>query len=321
MKKIAGIDFGPIWGASGATNFFGEGWPYHRRLKQWFPNGFDYTGLTLVAKTTTLDPREGNMPLDHNLMPLESRPKCIYVSPYSWLMGSALNAVGLSGPGAQDLFKDGRWQRMTEPFFLSFMSVAEDPLGRLAETQRFADLFMKYRDNIHANVGLQVNFSCPNVGLQVSNLIQEIGKTLETLGDLCVPLVPKLTVETPIEAALKISQHPLCEALCVSNTINFNNLTSWEKSRYFGTQKSPLEKFGGGGASGSILREKVVEWVRDYRNAGGELHINAGGGILHPQDVSALKKAEADSVSIGSLFFLRPWRIQRIIKTAHTVFS
>lgn len=201
--KVARVDFGPVWVASGATNFFGEGWPYHKKLKRWFPNGFDYTESTFVAKTTTLDPREGNMPLDDDLMPLESRPKCIHVSPYSWLMGSALNAVGLSGPGAEALFKDGRWQQMTEPFFLSFMSVAEDPLRRLAETQKFADLFIKHRDSIHTDVGLQVNFSCPNVGLHVGSLIQEIDTTLEALRDICAPRVPKLTTETPIEAAIE----------------------------------------------------------------------------------------------------------------------
>jgi len=59
---MRGIDFGPVWGASGVLGFFGEGYWYHR---YWKPFGLNFSGVTFVAKTTTLKERSGNMPLKY----------------------------------------------------------------------------------------------------------------------------------------------------------------------------------------------------------------------------------------------------------------
>ena len=53
--NLRGIDFGHVFCAAGARNFFGEGY-WHSRFADW-------EGSTLVTKTTTIDPRAGNMPL------------------------------------------------------------------------------------------------------------------------------------------------------------------------------------------------------------------------------------------------------------------
>src|SRR5687768_15371924 len=103
--RLRSIEFGPVFNAAGAQGFFGEGYPYHR---WWKLMGLTFKGCGLVAKTTTLHQRPGNMPLqDDGITPQEWRPKCIVVRP---LQGVVLNAVGLSGRGAKPLLDDGRWQ-------------------------------------------------------------------------------------------------------------------------------------------------------------------------------------------------------------------
>lgn len=323
---IRGIDFGSAWAASGAQNFFGEGWPYHRKMKNMFPKGFDFSGATFVAKTTTLDPREGNMPLNEQLMPTEKMPTCIHVNWWSWLRGAALNAVGLSGTGARNLFEKGKWQERTEPFFLSFMSVAESVGERTKQFAAFVDLFAEVLPYFQARVGLQLNVSCPNVGHGTSG-DDQFCEEVRTILDLArqkiseVPIVVKITATVSVESGLTIAQHEQCDGLCVSNTISWNDLPRWVRLRDFGRIKSPLQKFGGGGYSGgSYLRKLTLKWIREFRERDQVTHINAGGGILHPRHAKAYKQVGASSVSLGSIAFLRPWRLQKCIKEAQKQF-
>ncbi|HYE59872.1 MAG TPA: hypothetical protein VEA18_01670, partial [Candidatus Kapabacteria bacterium] len=97
MRKPLSV-FGRVWDASGVRNFDGNAWWYHS-----FMPGLDFSGATFVAKTTTIDPRKGNMPLKKDgITPRDLFPSCIKVYPRK---GIALNAVGLSGHGAEALLK------------------------------------------------------------------------------------------------------------------------------------------------------------------------------------------------------------------------
>ncbi len=125
--KLRGIDFGCVTDASGVRGFFGEGYRTHRLLK---PFGLDFRGSTFVAKTCTLAPRAGNMPLRGDWTPRKLLPDCVVTR---WGQGAVLNAVGLSNPGAEALFNDGRWQARKEPFFISFMPIEDDALRRADE--------------------------------------------------------------------------------------------------------------------------------------------------------------------------------------------
>ena len=134
--KLRGINFGHVLDASGVRNFDGRGWWYHSWLRDF---GLDFRGSTFVAKTTTFLLREGYMPLRENGFAPQNRfPDCVKVK---FFKGVALNAVGLSGPGAQSLFDDGMWQRWPDPFFLSFMSVEKTAWARLGEMRDFVKLF------------------------------------------------------------------------------------------------------------------------------------------------------------------------------------
>ena len=194
--NLRGIEFNPVWGASGVQGFFGEEYWFHDIAR---PLGLDFDGATFVAKTTTLNPHEGHMPLKEDLSPKELFPKCIVIKPFK---GVALNSVGLSGPGALKLFQTGLWQKRTKPFFISFMSVAEDAQTRLKELRQFISIFRHYLPSFQASVGLQINYSCPNIGINVKELVNEVADGLDAASYLGVPVVPKFNVLLPIDFAV-----------------------------------------------------------------------------------------------------------------------
>jgi len=317
---LQGIDFGPVHCASGAQGWFGEGYWFHR----WVP-GLDWTNCAFVAKTTTLAACAGNMPLAHvpppsrYYEPRELFPKCIVVK---LLRGVILNSVGLSGPGAYALFETGRWQKRTEPFFLSFMSVADSAEERYNEAAAFAIMLEIRRPWFAAPFGLQVNLSCPNAGHAPAEIAAEAESILGVFQQLRasgVPIVPKFNVLSSPDAVQRLQG--LCDAVCVSNTIPWGMLPErirWSSlfpgSQIFG---SPLAHLGGGGLSGRPLLPLVAEWVREAKRAGLVVPVSAGGGILHPMDVDFLVNAGADSVFLGSIAMLRGWRLSRTIQRAH----
>lgn len=311
--KLRGIDFGPVCGASGVTNFFNQGWPQHRFYK--LLGGLDFEGMTFASKTMTLNARPGNMPMKGDLQPSELMPKSIYMNAKMFLNGHVLNAVGLSGPGSGALFKDGRWQKMTKPFFLSFMSVAGSVEERLQETKDFVVIAKKYLPDFKSPVALQVNFSCPNVDHKLDDLEKEVSETLFILKDLNIPLMPKFSVTLDPARALRMCSVEYCDGICISNTVPWGQMEdkiNWNKIT--GHIKSPLEEFGGGGLSGETLLLLVEKWVKDIRTLGFTKAINAGGGILKKEDADMLFSAGADSIFLGSVAIIRWWRVGGIIK-------
>ena len=316
--------FGPSWCASGARNFFGEGWWFHWIFKVLFPFCFTWRKSVLVAKTTTLNPRSGRMPLKENHQPKEWIPRCIYVN---LIKGFAFNAVGLSGPGAVALFQEGRWQRHREPFQISFSAQGETVEEKVADFRRFVELFLE--QNFRAFVMLQVNFSCPNTEnfqSQVDELLREIEEFLDVAAEYNIQIIPKLNALFPPKRVPEFGDHPACAAICCSNTIPCSEGIPWlpeDDPRQINWQgllgnESPLKKRGlpaSGGLSGEPLKEIVCEWIRRTRTWSG--HINGCGGIMKPSDVDDYFNAGADSVSLGSIAFLRPWRMWNVIRRAH----
>lgn len=325
----------PVWGMSGVQNFFGEGYPFHAIIKRLFGKRFTFDGALFVAKTTTFAPHAGNMPMqDDGVTPKDFRPACIIAGPWQWLSGVMLNAVGLSGPGAQALLDRNEWQQRQVPFMVSFMSIAKSPDEeqgvrlRLVEFARFIEVLRSHR--FLARMMLQINVTCPNVGVaekSASLFRKECEGYLALVAEHMPQLevIFKINVYTNIGVMVDLQSHPQFVGVCVSNTLPWATLTRWQQIRYFPTSlitgKSPLRHLGGGGLSGKPLLALVADWVWRARLAGFRKHINAGGGILCPNDVDRLKKAWADSISIGSVAALRPWRMRAIINRAYEIFG
>lgn len=315
---IRGVDFGPAWAASGARGFFGEGYWFHHLVP-----GLNWEGSTFVAKTTTFEAREGNMPLRKDWSPKALFPSCVRVYPWA---GHALNAVGLSGPGARELLYTQRWQERTKPFMLSFMAVGKSQEERFEEAEAFAHLIRSRLDWFNAPVGLQVNLSCPNTGHDPSALAAESATFLAHVRRWLptTPLVAKVNVLFPVELARQLE----VDALCVSNTIPWGALPhriDW--CGLFNVMHSPpgpvspLWDLGGGGLSGAPLLPLVAEWIEEVRQAGFTKHVNGCGGILRPGDVDVMVAAGADSVSLGTCAMLRGWRLRSTIKRAKELLS
>jgi dihydroorotate dehydrogenase len=313
--KLKGIEFGRVWCSSGARNFFGEGWPHHRRLG---PLGPDWSGSTFVAKTTTVEPRAGNLPLrPGTTTPREVVPRCIRVN---FRRGAVLNAVGLSGPGLESLLADGRWQARLDPFLLSFMAVEADPAVRRSKAGYFAARLADSRPRFRAPFGVQLNVSCPNVGLDPIGLVSEARETLSLIaGHLPdVPLLPKFNALVPVAAARDVATHPACAAVVVSNTIPWGRLPDRIDWRGLFGAVSPLAGFGGGGLSGAPLLPIVCDWVAEASRSTFPVPIVAGGGVLSADDAGYLFSMGVAAIELGSVAILRPWRVGGICRAINS---
>lgn len=330
------IPFEPVSNASGGRNFFGEAYWFHgawgaataparllgRRI------GLSYEGANFVAKTTTLKERPGNMPLRPNsTQPRELlKPRCIVVK---FGHNAVLNKVGLSGWGLEWLLNQGLWQQRTQPFFLSYMTTGKETVDKLSDAEDFGRALAPRLSAFRTRIALEVNFSCPNVhhgGGDQDELLTEVLNTLDVLSALLrdVPLVPKFSVELNPALAVKIAQHPACDALVVSNTVPWGmypHRIDWHG--IFGVHESPLKDLsgpGGGGLSGAPVFPLMCDWLHRARYAGVKKPIIACGGILSPEDVRTVKDAGASAIEVGSASILCPWRVQGIIDEARRRF-
>lgn len=310
--------FGPIWDASGLRGFYGEGYWFHRLVP-----GLSFKGSTLVSKTATTYPQAGNMEMEYGYRPLRLFPDCVYVDP---IRGITLNSVGLSGPGIAKLIEIGEWVPNRGPFLISWMPIGLTPEDQKAEAREFVRLLKPALGFFLADtVGIQLNVSCPNVGADLSVITEKAEMLLSILAELELPVVVKLNLLVTPSAASRIAKHPACSGLCIANTAPFRTvLTRGEWVAYF-PHGSPLRKrnesYGDGGLSGPPLFPFVCEWIEEFRRIDSATYVNAGGGVWHAHNVDTLKKVGANSIFIGTVAMLRPWRVKGIIERAHHVFS
>lgn len=306
-------------GASGVQGFFGD--PFYPEYKH-SPIikaicGDIFKDMGFVAKTVTISYNRGNVPLAMNMFSFkELLPKAIH--PFI-AEGAALNAVGLSNYGFENLLNMGIWQFKKEPFMLSFMAIGKTKEDRLKEARDFVSILKKKIPYFMSPFGLQVNFSCPNTGHDQKDLINEAKEILSILDELDIPLIPKINAVLPAQIAHEILEFKECDALCFSNTIPFGEfpkLINWRK--YSKNGKSPLEKYGfpKGGLSGAPIFPVVVDWLEQFEKINSNTKpVIAGGGVMHIKDVQMLSKFKSVSaISIGTVAFTRPWRVPGIIK-------
>jgi dihydroorotate dehydrogenase (NAD+) catalytic subunit len=305
---LRGIDYGHVLNASGSRGFYGEGYWFHKFFE---PFGLDYKGMTFVSKTTTIEPRKGN------LDPNELFPKCVIVK---FKEGVVLNAVGLTNPGTyQVISKCLRQPELySKPFMISFTTVTDN---KYSEMRKFVD-FLKVCEDLESvnKMGIQLNMSCPNANTKRSSA--EICSFLDMFSNIDYPIVVKLNALASIGLVRDITDHDYCDGIICSNTIPwgcFPGRINW--TELFGTDVSPLQKFGGGGLSGKPLLLIARDWIAKMRDAGIDKPIIGGGGILSGQDADVLFDAGANAVEIGCAFILRPWRISKIINHINNRFN
>lgn len=170
---LNGLEFGYLFWASGAVNFFGEGWWYDKYLN--LVPGYSSRGITETGKTVTLESRlgsekngeSGNMVLNDHYQTKKWLPDCVKIY---WLKGLALNAVGLSGPGLAVLLEKGFWQVSSHPFIISLMATGSTKKLRLLKMAAMGGMFRKeilkdfpYSPRWARYLAFEQNISCPNV--------------------------------------------------------------------------------------------------------------------------------------------------------------
>jgi len=314
--KLLDIDFGPVTDASGVRGFFGEGYPFHRPLK---PFGLDLSDSTFVSKTATLNRRTGWLLYrEDGITPDDLFPQCVIIK---WRKGVVLNAIGLGNLSLLDLLLCRSWQSRIDPFFISLMPLGETPQQRMQEFIEMIVLLVNQRGSFRAPFGLQINLSCANTGLDTCPLVGEASEFLDVASHHLpgVPLMPKFSAEVSPEAVLPVTRNVNCHAICVSNAVHWGALPDridWHG--LFGQNLSPLHVYGGGALSGAPLLPIVVDWILKARAIGIDKPINASGGILSVGDAQALFVAGADSVALGTVAMLRPWRVRGIIRAVHS---
>ena len=324
---LRNIEFPDAIAASGAVGNFGEGY-WYSRLENKF-GILNKTGLGIVTKTATLNPRRGNTPFvydEKHFQPSELIPKSIKVD---LINKNVLNAVGLGNPGLKAFLNTGNWQKATDPFWISVMSIAETEKERKQEMEAMVQLLMEEKPNFKAPFGLQINLSCPNTGHDTCGLATEANDMVNIAAKLEVPIMAKFSIATStIDNLLELEDNKNLDAICLSNTIPYN----WEPNKNFYGKElseswkkpfgktSPLENMGGGGISGDIIKPFVLYFIKDLRKAGFKKHINGGGGIMEASDVNLYKEAGANSIFFGSVIMVRPWNVQKIIEKANKIF-
>lgn len=310
------------------------GWEYNWWL---FPFVFrkplfwarDRPWCAFTAKTTTLNGNTGFMPMKQDgVTPAEWIPKSVWVS---WRRDLTVNSVGLSGPPARALFETGDWQARTEPFMLSFMSIRATKGERIDELRQYVAILREFIPEMQAPFALQINFSCPNVGVKHDprELVGEIEEALRIASVLGVPLVPKVVCTITARQLVEIGELPYCDAVCTTNTLpwgTYPERIDWQ--RIFGTAESPLVNLdpkssnpNRGGASGWPLLPINCGLISEARKLGMETPIIASGGVAGPRTVEMYRIAGANHVEWGSSAARRPFTTRRGIHAAHRIFA
>lgn len=329
---IDDIEFPNVWCAPGARNFTGRGWWYTALLQALLPNyGWDHTGF--VTKTATLHPRPGNMPLDEDgETPKEWLPRCIKVYPFS---GHVLNAVGLSGPGLDEVLRMLRKDPPDGPFMLSIMCVGDDHLDEL---RRMLVKITVFRKLFHVPFMIQVNMGCPNTGEDPASFYAELDAFLDEFQRHDMKAFFNFSPLVPVEMLLKADRHPACAGFWIGNTIpwgspgiNWKRFSSLKRRLGRKSPDSPLPRRLGwssssktarpmGGLSGPACRKFTLTTINEARRADVQKPIIGGNGFQTKNSLDYLWLASADGVALGIVAMLRPWRLRKLINHANEKF-
>jgi dihydroorotate dehydrogenase len=319
IMLIRGTWFENVFIASGGVNFFFEGWLYDRIFKKLMP-GYTLKGTSKITKTSTLPSRPGFMPLDENLQPIERLPKCIYLSLWSFLKCFMLNAVGLSGPGFENLLERNIWQQSRDSFIISIMAVGKTPEERIAEIKGIIKLLKKALSRFKARIAIELNISCPNTGHDTRTLSKEAIMLLQLLESLDIPVIVKFNLLMPVNAAVDIADSGYCHAIDIPNTYPFNELPEEFRRELFKDGISPLAQYGGGGYSGPWQTSLTADWILRFRALNKQIPVIAG-SVYRKEDVGLMKIAGANAIAIGAGKLLRGWRLKGIINEAKKQFG
>ncbi|HEY8095011.1 MAG TPA: hypothetical protein VIE65_02820, partial [Methylobacter sp.] len=183
----------------------------------------------------------------------------------------------------------------------------------------FIQLLSNYLPQFNINIGLEINFSCPNVDVDYYNLTDEIHQAVSIARKLNIPIIPNLSPDIPTRLALEIALSG-CDAISIANTVKFGRASDKIDWKELWGNESPLKHLGGGGISGAPLLPLILKWGRHARNMGLKIPIILGGGIMSADDAKQVIETGASAIKLGVVGMLRPWRVRSIVKAAEALY-
>ena len=261
--------------ASGALGFDGKAWPWERLLCWLGLIDIDSDFFTVVTKTLTRQPTEGN---------LRWYDPWFCVRP---IRDGFVNAVGLTNPGID------WWCRKIGP------SVKKEKLSLVAsifgEPEELGEMATML--NSFELVGLEINASCPNTkddGFQDTERVVAACQAVKANSSL--PLILKLSVVHDV-ARIARQVKGLVEAFSI-------NSVPWAVA--FPDHWSPLERLGGGGVFGKTAQR--LTWPMVGKIARDTNVPVIGPSVWDYDDIERLRTLGARAISFGSLFLRHPGR-------------
>ncbi len=266
--------------ASGALGFDGKGWWWERPLL--------WAGLirpelfTVVLKTLTRHPREGNM---RWWKPWES----VRLLPGR----GVVNKIGLTNPGI------AWWlERVAPTIDMEHYPVVVSLAGSEAELAEMGA--MLERLPLRA---IELNVSCPNTGDRLPDT-RAVVRAVQVL---------RRSTRHPIIVKVSVAQEYLAVSLAlmhIAEAIALNSVP-W-KVAFHGNIPSPLvtleRRVGGGGGGVSGVPAQSANWAAVATLVrGGGLPVIAP-SIMQFEDIARVRALGARAVSFGSIHTRTPWR-------------
>ncbi|WP_137596818.1 dihydroorotate dehydrogenase [Paucilactobacillus kaifaensis] len=262
---------------------------------QEFAQRFDLNVLgSLVIKSTTLQPREGN-----------AKPRTAETT------GGWLNSNGLQNVGVEQVVNDKlRWLAKNFPQLPIIGSAAGFSIEEYVElVRRFNEA-----DNINA---IELNVSCPNVdhgGMALGidpQTVEELTKRCVAVSE--VPLYVKLTPNiTDITTVALAAERGGAAGLTMINTLTGLSIDL--------ASRKPVLANGTGGLSGPAIKPLTLAMIHQVRQVS-RIPIIGVGGISSAEDVLEMMLAGANAVQIGAANFHDPLSCPKIIAQLPTVMN
>ena len=270
--------------SSGSLAFDGRGWPWQRAM---VASGLIRPDLfTVVLKTLTRTPREGNLKL--------YRPwTCVRLVP-----GGSVNKVGLTNPGFD------WWLREVAPR-IDYGRV-KTAVSIFGDDDELAEMAARL-DRLPL-AALEVNPSCPNTGHALGNAGQVV-QGVEAV---------KRVSRHPVVVKVSTSQDYLGIARGLRGLAEAISLNSVPWEQVFPDARTPLwrleKRVGGGGGGVSGRPAQALNWraVREIA-ADGALPVIAP-SVMGYDDLDRVRALGARAVSYGAIHFRAPWLPTRIVK-------
>ena len=309
--------FGPVFCAPWVRGFYKE--------EPWFYFFFRILGMrwsntTFMAKTVTLEPHNGNVPLKKNGKPKFLLSRYVYWNPFKKNM---VNSFGLSNPGLYYCIR--QWKEYQDPFVISIMSLKEHRQERDDEVRLVVSKLQDFAQNdALTSFAVQFNAGCPNAGAHntedVQSLLDELHTRAAQLKKIGMPIFLNCSPAMPLEIILTV--HKDWDAIIIGNTIMFGHecIQDWTRVTYDGV--SPLIKRGLnvlGGYSGKEATPISVALIRALRENGVSTPIIGGNSIQSKANVDAFHDAGANGIIIGSLALNNPLEMADIISYAQSL--